>query len=271
MNRLLPAGLLLLIVAACGSSESPSGTRVDPAPAQLEVAMTREADWTLAPPPVAAQQADLGSIRIHIRLDGTAPGNRVIRMGMDPGCDVASGGQIVTEEGVAVTREGDLANVFVRLEGDFPPVAPPSWPVQIDQSGCVYRPHVVGVQVGQVLEMHNGDDLSHNLHASSRQGNDFNVGQAVEGLVYRYQPQSEEFMLQLGCDIHRWMRSYIGVVGHPYFGVSAPDGSATIRNVPPGTYTLHSWHEIFGDQTTTVEVRAGESTVLEIAYQSAGA
>jgi plastocyanin len=225
-------------------------------------------DWTLQPAPAPVQGPDRGSIAGHVSLVGTPPGNRVIRMGMDPACGEAVGDRVVTEEGVVATREGDLANVFVRLAGDFSPTPPPANPVQIDQTGCMYTPHVVGVQVGQTVEVHNGDDAAHNLHATSRQGNGFNVGQPVSDLVYRFQPEAEEFMMLLGCDIHRWMSSYIGIVSHPYFSVSSGDGTFSIANVPPGTYTIHAWHETFGDRATSVEVRAGEAAMVDFSYQT---
>lgn len=259
----LAASLLVLTAACSPSAETDSGS---PAAAPSG---TADSQWELlepAPPPL--QRPDLGAIEGHVTLLGRAPGNRVIRMGMDPKCAEFNEGRVVAEEGVVVNREGDLANVFVHLEGDFPTSPPPTRPAQIDQVGCVYVPHVIGAQVGQTIEVHNGDDLAHNVHASSRVDNGFNVGQPVGGLVYRFQPEQEEIMLHVGCDIHRWMSSYVGIVDHPYFAVTGTDGGFSMANVPPGTYTIHGWHEIFGESSQTVEVRAGETAVVDFSFSA---
>ena len=64
------------------------------------------------------------------------------------------------------------------------------------------------------------------------------------------------------CDVHRWMNAYVGVLDHPYFSVSGPDGSFTITGLPPGTYTIEARHEMFGTRTTTVTVGNVTTTVL---------
>ena len=51
------------------------------------------------------------------------------------------------------------------------------------------------------------------------------------------------------CDVHGWMNAYAGVLDHPYFAVTKPDGTFSIPNLPPGTYTLAAWHEKLGTQT----------------------
>jgi len=122
-----------------------------------------------------------------------------------------------------VTADGSVANVFVRLDGTFPTTAVPTDPVVIDQRACVYRPRVIGMRVGQTLQVRNDDDLLHNVHSSSAVGNSFNVGQPKAGIVLTFTPKAEEVMLPLGCDVHRWMTAYIGVLSHPYFSVTGPE------------------------------------------------
>jgi hypothetical protein len=210
--------------------------------------------------------ANTGTVRGRVHLTGKAPGNTVIRMGTDPKCSQMNRGKQVVQAAVAVDSGGNLANVFVRLDGNFPQAPIPSQPVTITQLGCIYGPRVVGVRVGQVLQIRNDDDVLHNVHSVSTKRNDFNVGQARAGIVFQYKPSQAEVMLRLGCDVHRWMTAYVGVVTNPYFAVSGPMGSFQIDKVPPGTYTIHAWHERYGVTTKTVVVRPGATTTIDFDY-----
>src|SRR4029450_10592230 len=104
-------------------------------------------------------QSATGTIRGHVILAGKAPGNAVIRMGMDPKCSALNAGKRVIQESALVTADGSVANLFLRLEGTFPKTAVPTQPVVIDQRACVYRPRVVGMRAGQTLQIRNDDDL----------------------------------------------------------------------------------------------------------------
>jgi plastocyanin len=207
-----------------------------------------------------------GTIAGHTTFAGKPPGNPIIRMGMDPKCADMNRGRQVIQEQALITADGSIANVFVRLEGTFPPSPVPTTPVVIDQRSCVYGPRVVGMRVGQRLQIRNDDDLLHNVHSSSAANNSFNVGQPKAGAVFEYTPKSPEVMLKLGCDVHRWMVAFVGVMPHPYFAVSNTTGEYEIAQVPAGTYTIKSWHEQFGERTATVTVKAGGKTAADFSY-----
>src|SRR5688572_10935990 len=170
----------------------------------------REAPGRNTPVPVlAAGQAKVGTIKGRVRLTGTSPGNAVIRMGVDPMCRKINAGKQVVQEQVVVSADGGLANTFLRLQGSFPRAAAPTQPVAIDQRACFYTPRVVGVRVGQALQVRNSDPMLHNVHSLSAGANGFNVGQPSAGMVYSFQPKEEEVMLRLKCDVHRWMTAHI--------------------------------------------------------------
>ncbi len=207
-----------------------------------------------------------GTISGRVRLAGTAPANALIRMGVDPMCSRANAGKRVMQETVVADKDGGLANVFVRVTGTFPQTPVPSQPVVIDQLGCVYVPRVVGVRVGQALQVKNSDSLLHNVHSVSVRQNSFNVGQPVQGMTNDFRLKTEEVMLPIKCDVHRWMTTYVGVVSHPYFAVSARDGSFTIGDVPPGSYTLEVWHEHYGTLAQPLRVRASAVTKADFSY-----
>jgi plastocyanin len=218
-------------------------------------------------PTASGQTAKYGTIRGHIRLSGKPPGNPVIRMGMDPMCAKINRGKQVVQENVAAAADGSLKNVFVTLQGPFPQTpAPPSTPVVIDQRGCIYTPRVVGIRVGQTLQVLNSDELLHNVHGLSARSNGFNVSQPKAGMVQQFRVKDEEIMLRLKCDVHSWMTAHVGVVNHPYFAVSDASGAFEIANVPAGTRKLQIWHEQYGVLTRTAEVKAGATTTVDFMY-----
>jgi hypothetical protein len=219
-----------------------------------------------APSVIGAQPAKRGAIKGHIALGGTLPGNPIIRMGMDPMCANLNAGRRVIQEAVAASRDGSLANVFVKLEGSFPASAVPTTPVVIDQRACVYIPRVIGARVGQILQVRNSDELLHDVHSLSTRGNTFNVGQPKSGMAYQFRLKDEEIMLRVTCDVHKWMTAFVGVVNHPYFATSGATGTYAIDNVPVGTYKIQTWHERYGVLTTTVRVKEGSTSTADFAY-----
>jgi len=72
--------------------------------------------------------------------------------------------------------------------------------------------------------------------------------------------------MQLKCDIHGWMSTYVGVVEHPFFAVTAADGTFEIKGLPPGEYTLSAKHEALGLQKTTIKVDAGGTIEAAFAF-----
>src|SRR5262249_18410636 len=121
-----------------------------------------------------------------------------------------------------VGHGGALKYVLVRvaagLEGRR--FAPPAQSVMLDQHGCTYRPHVVGVQVGQQLLITNSDPTLHNVHTESRANKPFNFGMAIQGQKSPRYFSAPEVMIRAKCDVHPWMAAWIGVVEHPFFSVT---------------------------------------------------
>jgi plastocyanin len=214
--------------------------------------------------------AGIGTIRGHIVLTGKDPGNAVIRMSVDPKCAAMNAGKRVIQEAVVTGDNGSLANVFVHLQGTFPETPVTAQPIVIDQRSCIYRPRVIGMRVGQTLQVRNSDSLLHNVHSSSAVGNSFNVAQPMAGMVFEFKPKAEEAMVKLGCDVHRWMTAYVGVVSNPYFAVTESAGSFELGKVPAGTYSIRSWHERFGEMTKSVTIKAGAVSTVDFTYSQKG-
>jgi plastocyanin len=236
-----------LVGAACGGGEKPA-----PAPA--------------APVANPVDPATAGAVAGKVTFMGTAPPSETISMSSDPRCMNAG----AKTETVMVSGDGSLQNVFVYVKDGLGtlkfPV--PTAPLVLDQKGCQYRPHVFGVQAGQPIEILNSDATLHNIHAWPQVNQEFNLGQALQGMKDTHVFTTPEVMVPFRCDVHRWMNSFVGVVAHPFFAVTGADGAFQLKGLPPGTYTLEAWHEKFGTRTASVTIGAKESK--DVAFTFSG-
>ena len=202
---------------------------------------------------------------------GEAPKRRPIDMSREAVCAEhwKDGGAL--DESSLVSADGGLQNVFVWVkkgaEGRTYP--PPAEGVVLSQHHCAYAPHVLGVQVGQKLLIRNGDPVMHNVHSFSKRNAPINVGQGAAGAENVQVFERQEVMVAFKCDVHGWMRAWVGVLDHPYFGVTGADGSFTLKGLPPGTYTVEAWHESLGTQTQTVTIGAKESKDVAFVFKAA--
>ena len=214
-----------------------------------------------------SSSAQAGSVTGTIRFKGTPPAPQKIDMNSDPSCGAQAGSKNETEEAV-VGADGSLKNVFVYvkqgLEGKT--FEAPKQNVLLDQKGCRYQPHVLGLQVGQTLEILNSDSTLHNVHGMPAAGKPFNLGMPIQGMKIKRKFDKPEIMVKFKCDVHPWMSAFIGVLPHPFFAVSAENGSFEIKDLPPGTYTLEAWHEKFGTQTQQVVVDASGAKTADFSF-----
>lgn len=219
------------------------------------------------PPP--ADPATAGSLGGQVTLDGTSPPAEIIRMDGDPKCAAAAQGEERRTEYIVSNDGKTLANVFIYIKDGLPqrlyPV--PNEPVVLDQQKCRYVPRVLGVQVGQPVEIRNSDALMHNIHAEGAVNQPFDVGQPLQGIKTTHRFTTREVMIPVKCNVHNWMRGYIGVLEHPFFAVTDASGRFTMPPVPPGTYTIEAWHERLGTQTQQITIGAKESKTLDFAFK----
>ncbi|MCP4245678.1 MAG: hypothetical protein GY778_01385 [bacterium] len=207
-----------------------------------------------------------GAIEGKVGFTGKPRRNPLIQMGADPNCLSINAGKKVIQKLVDLHRDRTVGNVFVHVTGDLPGAAPPAEPAVIEQEGCIYHPRIGGAVVGPTLKVRNNDSTLHNVHALSKVGNDFNVGQPKAGMEYDYKLRKGEVMLRIKCDVHPWMVGYLGVKTHPYFAVTGDAGTFRIEGVPAGTHTLQAWQEKLGTVDQQVEVKEGETATVEFSY-----
>ena len=214
-----------------------------------------------APASPAVDPATAGTVTAVVKFEGTAPAPTMMRLDGDPKCVSENGAAERADESLLVGGNQALQNVFVYVKdglGAFGfPV--PAEPVVLDQDKCRYTPRVLGVRVGQPLSIRNSDPLLHNVRANPTINQPFNMSTPLEGVSFTRTFATREVMVPFKCDVHAWMTAYVGVLDHPYFGTTAPDGKVVLGNLPPGTYTIEAWHETLGARTQQVTIAAKES------------
>ena len=217
---------------------------------------------------VTIDPATAATVNGVVNFEGTPPAPTQVNMAGDPVCvsNASDASELASE--VAVDN-GKLANVFIYvskgMEGKSFPA--PKEEVLLDQEGCRYHPRVLGVMTDQVINIRNSDATLHNVHPTPKKNKAFNLAQPNKGMETKKSFGQEEVMIPFSCDVHGWMRSYVGVLPHPFFAVSAKDGAFSLKGLPPGTYTITAWHEKLGTQDQTVTVAEKESKDVNFSFK----
>jgi hypothetical protein len=225
-----------------------------------------------------AYSGPTGTVTGVVSFNGTPPAPTKIDSSADPVCGQKNP-NLETEN--TVVKDGKLANTFVYIKdgtttdgkkvGDFK-WDTPTTAVQLDQNGCHYRPHVLGVQTNQKISITNSDPTTHNIHPTPKQNPEWNQSQPNGAAPLEKAFARQEILVPVKCNQHPWMKAYIGVMKTPFFAVSADNGSFTIKGVPAGTYTVAAWKEGGAEGTTKtvqVTVPANGSVTADFAFDAA--
>lgn len=180
-------------------------------------------------------------------------------MGGNPECSALHPEKIYAGDVLVNNRLVRNAFVYVKEGLENFKFDTPTTPVVIDNLKCLYSPRVVGVQVNQPIELHNSDPTLHNIHSYPQKSAGWNLGLPFQGMKVVKKFAEPDVMVTLKCDVHPWMRGFIGVVSHSYYQVTGAEGSFRFDNLPAGQYTLEAWHERFGVQSAQVTVAPQES------------
>lgn len=222
---------------------------------------------TAALPPATVDEANGGTITGKVVFTGEKPKMPEIDMSANPMCERQHKTPQHAETAV-ISANGAVQYAFVWIKEGLPKArwSPPQTNVVLDQNGCVYRPHVLALMVGQQLEIDNSDPVNHNVHAEAQVNVAWNESQPPQAdKKFKTFPR-EEIWFPVTCSVHPWMRAYMSVVSHPFFAVTGEEGTYTLKGVPPGTYTLEVIQEKFGRKTQAVTVAAHDSKTVDFTY-----
>jgi plastocyanin len=213
---------------------------------------------------VCSGAARAESIEGSVDVSGKVPAAGKLHREADPFCAKTPMNDPSTEG-----KAGHLANTWVHVTKGAKDATAPSDTVEMDQKNCMYTPRMTTAVVGQKIQAKNGDPVLHNVHTYLGAATLFNKGMPNDKAAPIETTASAEGMMKWKCDVHPWMRGYIGVSKSGLQAVSKDDGSFKIDNVPPGKYTVESWHEKFGTKTQEVTVEAGKPAKVTFTYDAA--
>lgn len=221
-------------------------------------------------PVLTLDPATTGSISGTVKLEGAPSPARHINMSSEPECQKTHPTPVDFPEVVAGDR-GALANVVVYIRsglGNYHFKAP-SVPAILDQKGCMYEPHVVGLMVNQPLEIKNSDATIHNVHPIPEANRGWNQSQPPGASPIEKSFSKPELAIPVMCNVHPWMRGYIFVFNNPYFSITPRAGRFELKNLPPGTYTIEAWQEKYGILDRTVTIGPRESKSVAFTFKAA--
>ena len=256
----LAVGAFAMAITGCGGNKQES-TENTAAPAAG------------APAGKTVDAATAGEVTGSVKLDGAGPKAKTINMAAEPACAKARTSPAMTEE-VVTGDGGALANVVVYvktgLEGySFPA---PAAAATITQEGCQYHPHVIAMQVGQNIDVVNKDQTTHNIHPIPKDNREWNESQPPGAAPIEKSFSREEIAIPVKCNVHPWMKAYMAVLPNPDFQVTDKDGKFDLKNLPPGTYTVVAWHELYGSSDPqTVTIGPKETKNVTFTFKAAAA
>jgi hypothetical protein len=203
-----------------------------------------------------------------IIVTGTIPIRRRIDMAADAVCGQLN---LNPQTDDILVNEGKLENAFVYLKGESLNAyrfAVPESDVVLVQRNCQFAPHVLGLRVGQTLQVINNDPTMHNVHPTPKFNPEWNQTHPPNAQpIVKIFPRAE-VLIPVKDNQHPWEKAYIAVMNHPFFAVSDESGRFEIRGLPPGTYTLVVWHERLGEQQLEITVSPGEARNADFTFDA---
>jgi hypothetical protein len=203
-----------------------------------------------------------GTIDGVVTLGGTPPGGAAIKVTKNQ--DYC--GATIPDPTYTVGTGGGLANVIVYLKDITKGKAAPAEPLALVNEHCMFSPRVQGAMVGESVKISSDDPVLHNTHPQNAETNAtiYNIALPFKGFSVTKPLPGSPGLIKIKCDAHEWMHAWIMELDNPYYTTTGADGHFTIKDVPPGNYTLVVWHEAAGEKSEPVVVAAGQTAKSKI-------
>jgi len=250
MRPILLFVLLSSTLLACqkeeASSRRPQGRTTGPsasrAPAPGDAQVRGKVFLYGAPPP--AELATVASVEAHC-------------------------GESVVDPSVKVSDANGLGEVVVFLDVDEGPVLEGAAEPVLDQQGCRYVPAVLAARAGAELSVRNSDPLIHNVRSVASGRSLFNVAMPLEGMRILRKLPTKAGVVEVGCDLHPWMRASVRTFAHSWFTSTDAEGRFSLGGLPAGRYRIGFWHPRLPEQFHEVELVDGETATLDVGWKGA--
>lgn len=282
--RRVSALIVGLVAFACGGESSapkPSGSKAPPSATTPAPAAGSEAGGAAAAGPstsqggsTSAEAAPAAKQGPRVRFAGAGgrahwvgdlPAVKSLSVQADAALQCEHGGAMDKRDpSLLVDADAGLANVVIEVDFAGAEPAPPGGPIEIDQLGCSFLPHVTVVPAGATVHYKNSDPFTHNVNVVPRRNDAMNV--MVDGGGHREATYPDSDQIRLKCDIHPWMSGWVYVSDAAVHALSAADGSFVLPALPEGSHKVSCWHESLGTASGTLVVGAdGSIAELELA------
>ncbi len=161
-----------------------------------------------------------------------------------------------------VTAKGlrSSADVVISLQAPGVTLTAPQKPVDLDQKGMVFAPHVLAVVRGTTVRFVNSDPVPHNVFSPEGK---YNLGTWPQGEVRDYKFDKPGIYTQL-CRVHPEMTASVVVLETPHFALTDQTGRFEIKEVPPGKYTLVAWSERLKETKQPVTIESGKNVTVDV-------
>ena len=253
--------MLAAALVACGDSGRETRGRVTDADTISEAAYTSPPGSS---PYREVELTQMGRLEGEVRLESSARDTLVV---VTRNADLC--GERIAE-GAIVAPQGGLMNVVVWLSDarEGKPF-PDSRRFEVTNLRCRLDPRVQGVIVGGTLNVKSADPVVHEtvIRVSGVSEILETVTQNGDGQVVPLEKVlARPVRLELACRTHPWTQGWIHIFDHPYFVVSAPNGRFVLDSIPPGEYTMRTWHERLGGTSREIRIENAGVTRVEVKY-----